>query len=76
MHVAPIRQLQLVQTGRDRIEVTYVMERELNDDEERRLSATLRASLGFPYRMTCRWVDHIPRSPNGKFEDFISQVAD
>ena len=76
MHVAPIRQLQLIQTARDRIEVTYAMERMLNDDEERQLTAALRSSLGFPYRMTCRWVDRIPRSPNGKFEDFISQVDD
>lgn len=74
MHVAPIRQLQLVQTGKDSIVVTYAMERELNGDEERLLTAALRTSLGFNYRMDCRRVERIPRSPNGKFEDFISQM--
>jgi hypothetical protein len=46
----------------------------LNDDEEQHLTAALRAGLGYPYRMTCRRMDRIPRSSNGKFEDFISRV--
>ncbi len=74
MHVAPIRQLQLVQTGKDSIMVTYAMERELNSHEERLLTTALRTSLGYSYQLTCRRVESIPRSPNGKFEDFISQV--
>lgn len=74
MHVAPIKQLQLIQTGRDQIEVIFAMERELSDEEEHRLIGTLQTTLGFPYRMICRRVDQIPRSPNGKFEDFISRI--
>lgn len=76
MHVAPIKQLQLIQTGRDQIEVIFAMERELSDEEEHRLTGTLQTTLGFPYRMICRRVGQIPRSPNGKFEDFISRIDD
>jgi phenylacetate-CoA ligase len=74
MHIAPIRQLQLVQREVDSIEVIYAMERDLNSTEAQQLIAALNASLGFPYRIVCRRVDQIQRSQNGKFEDFISRM--
>ncbi|MDD5285341.1 MAG: hypothetical protein PHD54_05740 [Desulfuromonadaceae bacterium] len=76
MHLAPIRQLQLIQTGRDQIKAIYAMGRELSNDEERELTNALRTTLCFRYRITFMRVDEIPRSPNGKFEDFISKMDD
>ena len=75
MHIAPIRQVQLLQTEKNSIEVTYAMERELHPGEEQQLTAALHASFGYPYRISYRRVERIERSGNGKFEDFISALS-
>ena len=74
MHVAPIRQMQLVQKTLAAIEVRVVAPRPLTRAEEEMLSATLLQSLGYPYEMTVVRVENIPRSAAGKFEDFIREV--
>jgi phenylacetate-CoA ligase len=75
-HVAPIRQLQLVQKSRQDIRVRIVAPRDLSDDEASRLVEVLRNCLGHPFRMTIERVDEIARAGNFKFEDFVSECAD
>ena len=74
-HVAPVRQLQLVQKSRTAIELRVVPERELSGDEINRLVAALQDSLGHPFVMDVRQVPEIPRSAGYKFEDFISEIV-
>ena len=74
-HVAPIRQLQMVQKSTEDIVVRVVAARPLTQDESRRLIAALQACLGHPFRMTIEQKEEIPRSASHKFEDFISEIA-
>lgn len=72
--IAPIRQIQLVQKSRTRIEVRLAMPRALSEEETRRLDAALHGCLGHPYEFTFTCMDSIPRSPGGKYEDFVAEL--
>jgi len=73
--IAPIRQIQLVQKTPRRIEVRFAAARDLEGDEELRLTAALRKSLGHPYEFTFVRLEQVPRSASGKYEDFICEVG-
>ncbi len=73
--IAPIRQIQLVQKSRMHIEVRVAMARQLGDEEAGRLTEALRRSLGHPYEFTYVSMDSIPRSPSGKYEDFVAEAG-
>lgn len=75
MQAAPIQQLQLVQKTTERIEARVAAPRELTAEEEGRLSEIFAASLGHAFTFEYVYMDEIPRGPNGKFEDFVSEVA-
>ena len=68
--VAPIRQYQIIQRRPDEIEVKLVTDKALTAEQEKRLGAALNKHFAhrFTYRFT--YVDHIPRSAGGKYEDF------
>jgi phenylacetate-CoA ligase len=72
--IAPIRRLQLVQHGLQAIEARIVAERDLDADEEVRLVAALRGTLGYPFDISVTRVEAIGRSGNYKFEDFICRI--
>lgn len=74
-HIAPISQFQLIQHAPDQIEVKLVMPRKLTPVEELALSDMICDSLGYPFRLTYTYVEHITRSAGGKHEDFISKVS-
>lgn len=74
-HIAPIRQIQLVQKTARCIEVRLVAGRSLDSGEEDRLTAALRQSLGHPYEFSFVRLERIPRAASGKYEDFISEVG-
>lgn len=74
-HVAPIRQLQMVQKTRDLIEVRVVAARALSAEEKRKLVAALQGCLGYPFEMEVQELDEIPRHASHKFEDFVSEIA-
>ncbi|MFN8088039.1 MAG: hypothetical protein U0R81_03530 [Mycobacterium sp.] len=76
MEVAPLIQLQLVQTALDRVDVRLVVERAVSDDEEQDMRAHLGPLFEAGTEFTFSYVDHIPRGPGGKFEDFICAVPD
>lgn len=72
--IAPIRQLQLVQHSLEEIEARLVVAASLSPDQEVRLAAHLQESLGYPFRMRFTYMDSIPRSAGGKYEDVLSLI--
>lgn len=74
-HIAPIRQIQLVQKSPSRIEVRVAAQRRLGAGEERDVADALRESLGHPFELAFVYLEVIPRAPSGKYEDFICEVA-
>jgi phenylacetate-CoA ligase len=74
-HIAPIRQIQLVQKALDHIEARLVAARPLSAEEERQLAAALQQGLGYPFRITLQYAEQIGRSANFKYEDFVSELA-
>lgn len=74
-HAAPVRQIQLVQTSRDHIEIRVVAERTLQNGEREKLIGALQGCLGHTFAMEIVEVAKIPRSASYKFEDFISEIA-
>jgi len=74
-HLAPVRQLQLIQRARDRIEARVVVQRSLNEAEREALTHAWRDCLGYAFAIDIVEVAEIPRSASLKFEDFISEIA-
>lgn len=75
LDVAPLRGIQLVQNAPGQIDVRYVLERALTAAEEAALRGSLQESLRYPYELQFVRVDALDRKPGGKFEDFISRLA-
>jgi len=73
--LAPIAQMQLVQTRPDRIEVCIAPERPVTPTEEAALTRALHEALGHPFELGFRYVERIARSKGGKFEDFRSEIS-
>jgi phenylacetate-CoA ligase len=74
--IAPVRQYQFVQTGREEIEVRLAVERSLSGSEEEALAAHIWQSLGYSFQLTFLYFEGgIPRGAGGKFEEFICRVA-
>ena len=74
-HIAPIRQVQVVQKKLDEIVLRVVSTRVLSDEERGKLIDTFRDTLRFPHRIDIERVESIPRGGNFKFEDFRSEIA-
>ena len=74
LEVAPLRRIQLVQHTTAAIEILYVMDRDLDSGEQRRLRANLQGALGYPFELTFTRVESIARQAGEKFEDFISRL--
>jgi len=68
--VAPVKQFQLIQRRPDEIEVMLVVDETLSGDQEERLREFLNKRFGHPFAYRFTYVDEIPRSASGKFEDF------
>jgi phenylacetate-coenzyme A ligase PaaK-like adenylate-forming protein len=75
-HIAPVRQYQVIQHDRDRIEARLVVERSLTFDEEDALRAMFHRCAGYPFALEFRYFDdRLPLGPNGKFEEFVCRAA-
>ncbi len=72
--IAPVRQVQLVQRSVHDIDVRLVVARALTGDEEERLKSVILEYLGHPFTLRFTYVDEIPRSASGKYEDFLSAI--
>jgi phenylacetate-CoA ligase len=73
---ASIRQLQIIQHTRDRVEARFVAERGLLPGEEQALVAAIHDTFGYPFAVTLTRVPEITRSTGMKCEDMISLVAE
>ena len=70
--IAPIVQYQMRQHEADRIELRMVVERPLTELEEGALRDHLHRKLRHPFRIDFTYFEGgLPRSPNGKFEEFL-----
>jgi len=66
---------QVVQRTPETLELRLLRERPLSDEETRAVTAYLQRIFDYPFAVRLVYVDDIPRSPTGKFEDFMSEVA-
>ncbi|HEX2064600.1 MAG TPA: hypothetical protein VHE80_09290 [Acidimicrobiales bacterium] len=73
-HIAAIRQMQVVQTELDHLEVRIVGPRPLNGPEEEELAGALREAWRYPFRVSFRYPPAVERSASLKFESFVSLV--
>ncbi len=74
--IAPVHQYQLIQHTLDAVEVRLVCERGLTAAEEEQLGAVIREALGYDFKLNFVYYENeLPRSPNGKFEEFVSRVG-
>lgn len=71
----PIKQFQFIQKDIDRIEAKLVTDRQFSPEEEKRFIDIMQESLRYPFIIEITYLENIPRSKGGKFEDFISLVA-
>ena len=71
----PFSQFQLVQKSIDSIEARIVAERQFTPEEKKRFTTILQEALRYPFAVNIVYLENIPRSKGGKFEDFISEVA-
>lgn len=76
MHIAPIRQIQLLQRSPGKITVRLVVERMLSGIEQRTLTEVLQASLNYPFDISLEYCNDIRNPVNGKYEDFVSDLTD
>jgi phenylacetate-CoA ligase len=74
--IAPIAQYQVVQTSYERVEITFVAERLPTAEEEDEIRRKFRGRIGYPFEVDFRYVEAIPRSPGGKYEDVICAIED
>jgi phenylacetate-CoA ligase len=74
LRIAPLRKIQLVQRSIGEVEVRFVMERDLSAEETTALRAQVQERLEYPFDVSFARVTEIPRTPGGKFEDFISEL--
>jgi len=72
--IAPVRQIQMIQRSVDEIDVRLVADETFDAETEEKLMAYFQKGLRHPFRLALNYVDSIPRSAGGKFEDFICLV--
>ena len=73
---APLRQIQFIQRSLDEIVVKLAVERHLTEREEDGLRELFLRRLGHPFKLRFVYVDEIPRSAGGKYEDFVSEIEE
>lgn len=74
--VAPVRQYQLIQTALDQITFKLVTDAAISEAQERGLIRIVQKALNHPFRITIeQFRDRLPIGPNGKFEEFVCQIA-
>ena len=69
-----VRQMQLVQRTATDIDVNLVVEQPLHEDLIALLNKHIISVLGYPFQIKLNYMNSIPRSPTGKYEDFRSEV--
>lgn len=74
--IAPVRQYQFIQTGREEIELRLAVERPLLPEEETALTTHIQKALGHSFALNFVYFDGaIPAGPGGKFEEFVCKAG-
>lgn len=73
--VLPVQRFQFIQHTPQDIEVKLVVGRMPSEAEEKKLTNIILDSLGYAFTLRFNYVDTIPRSLGGKYEDFISVIS-
>ena len=69
---APVLEHQLLQREIDLLEMKLVVEQPLTPKQEEDLAAAVKGAIGYPFRIQFTYFENeIPRSANGKFEEFL-----
>jgi phenylacetate-CoA ligase len=71
----PVRQYQVVQKSLELIEVRVVSARQFTPEETQTLTVAFNKAFGHDFDICWTYVDAIPRSPSGKYEEFVSELA-
>ena len=70
--IAPVRQYQLIQHSLQDVEVRLACDRPLTVSEESQLGQVIGDALGYAFPLRFVYFEHeLPRSANGKFEEFV-----
>jgi phenylacetate-CoA ligase len=72
----PVRQYQFVQVAPAALEMAYVMDRAMSESERARLNDAVSTQMGYAVTLAVRRVEAVPRSRGGKFEGFVSLLAE
>ena len=75
MAVEPVRQVQLVQRTLEEIDIRLVVARPLTPAEEDQVRRVIGEGLPHPFTLNLVYLDEIPRSASGKYEDFRNEIA-
>jgi phenylacetate-CoA ligase len=70
----PIEQFQVIQRSLQSLEMALVMARPLSANEEHLMTGWLQEAFGYPFEVNFRYVQEIPRSAGGKYEEFRCEV--
>jgi phenylacetate-CoA ligase len=73
--VPGIRGFQLVQAAIDRLELHVVAARPLGPEDDAKLEAAVRASLGHGFDLAVLPVEQLPHAADGRFEPFVNRVG-
>jgi phenylacetate-CoA ligase len=73
--IAPVLQAQFVQTAYEVVEARLVTREPLSAQQSEQLRERIASRLPAGIRVDIVRVDAVPRSPTGKYEDFVSLVA-
>jgi phenylacetate-CoA ligase len=76
LSIAPIRQFQFVQHSYDDLEIRLAVERPLTENEQASFGRHILERFKHPFHIRWTFLDAIPYSASGKFEDFIRTFDD
>jgi len=75
MDSAPLRQYQFVQKAPDLVEARVVADTPFSADQESRFRERVLSMLPAGLSLRLVYVDNLPRSASGKFEEFVSEIS-
>lgn len=72
--LGPISQIQVVQFGLTELEIRMAVARDLTNSEREQLRQKIERDFSGQFALRFKYMDSIPRSAGGKYEDFICLV--
>jgi len=72
--IVPVRQFQVIQKSRQKLEVRLVVARPVSSAEEEQLAELICRRIGHSFVVRFSYHEAIPRSGSGKYEDFRSEL--